>query len=292
MIFVEGDFNQYEFGKEEPYDIYLASYGTLSHNEDDQTIELLANIARNSRNGSLIIGEWLGRYSYEWQPLWTKELKQDRWMDYVISYLYSEGEQKRKELSSFPLKLMSKEEVLSIVEQSRKKAGVGIKLRELFDKSIFIGRHIDTAQYNPHCQPMRRAVNSLFEPNVRTDLEHLLIDYVPKEGFPEVNSFFEKLKTCWNMLAQYGINLLHLVDSGENLPKLNLPEEAQYYPQLKKAMEGMKGVIEGAQGLKIGDPRAHIIEPQLGYNFRELEIGLQEGKGCGHGIVAILEIEK
>jgi hypothetical protein len=123
-------------------------------------------------------------------------------------------------------------------------------------------------------------------------LEDLLIDYVAREGFTQENGFFKKLKTCWNILVQYVIDLFHLVDSGENSSKLNLPEEAQYYPPLKKAVEGMKGVIEGVQGLKIGDPRANTIEPQLGYSLRELEMGLQEGRGCSHGLVAILEIEK
>jgi hypothetical protein len=54
----------------------------------------------------------------------------------------------------------------------------------------------------------------------------------------------------------------------------------------------MKVVVESAAKLITGDPRADIIEPQLAYGLRELEMGLQEGEGCGHGLVAIFEIVK
>jgi hypothetical protein len=41
-----------------------------------------------------------------------------------------------------------------------------------------------------------------------------------------------------------------------------------------------------------GEPRANIIEPQLGYALRSLEINMQQGIGCGHGLVAFLKITK
>ena len=81
-----------------------------------------------------------------------------------------------------------------------KQAGGTITVRMIADRSSFVRRHIDTAQYNPHCQPLRRLVNSLFEPNVSTNLDELLIHYVPKEGFPEVNAYHQKLTDWWNYL--------------------------------------------------------------------------------------------
>ena len=52
----------------------------------------------------------------------------------------------------------------------------------------------------------------------------------------------------------------------------------------------MKRVVRAAAGTNIGTPRTSLVEPQLGYCLRELEIGLQKGLGCGHGLVAILEM--
>ena len=90
IVFVEGNFNELDLDSEEPYDLCLASYGTLSHNRLKQNARLLTKLAQNGRNGSLIVCDWLGRYSYEWQTLWSNDLSQEQWMDYLISYIYPE----------------------------------------------------------------------------------------------------------------------------------------------------------------------------------------------------------
>jgi hypothetical protein len=54
----------------------------------------------------------------------------------------------------------------------------------------------------------------------------------------------------------------------------------------------MKGTVALSRRREIGNPRASLIEPQLGYCLRELEMGLQKGLGCGHGLVAIFEVTK
>jgi hypothetical protein len=61
---------------------------------------------------------------------------------------------------------------------------------------------------------------------------------------------------------------------------------------LSKAMLEMERTVRDVGGLNIADPRANIVEPQLCYGLRELEMRVQEGKGCGHGLVAILELHK
>jgi hypothetical protein len=42
----------------------------------------------------------------------------------------------------------------------------------------------------------------------------------------------------------------------------------------------------------MGDPRANVIEPQLGYALRGLELLMQKGMGTGHGLVGVFEINK
>jgi len=42
----------------------------------------------------------------------------------------------------------------------------------------------------------------------------------------------------------------------------------------------------------MGDPRANVIEPQLGYALRGLEMELQRGAGNGHGLVGIFTVHK
>jgi len=284
MTFIRSDFNDYDFSSEEPYDLYLANYGTLSHNTDEQTIELLSRIAGSSKDSALIMIDWLGRYSYEWQTLWTKDFENNQWMDYVISYLDSSGEEKEQQLTPFRLRIMGRQEVLGIYGQAKTKAGGIIKLRKLADRSSFVGRHMETAQYNPHCQPLRRLVNSLFEANVCTDLDEVLIHYGPRDGFAEVNAYHQKLADCWNYLVACTKALLEGSKLPEALAEMPLP--------LRRSLSVVKGIARTAVKMRIGNPRASLVEPQLGYCLRELEMGLQEGLGCGHGLVAIFEVVK
>ena len=90
-------------------------------------------------------------------------------MDYVVSYIYDkeEREQRRSELQHLNLRLVSRQEIEKVIEKASKRAGVTIKPLTYFDRSIFTGRHMDTAEYNKHSQPIRQAVNSLHEARFR-----------------------------------------------------------------------------------------------------------------------------
>ena len=152
---------------------------------------------------------------------------------------------------------------------------------------------MDTAEYNRHAQPMRKAVNSLHEMNYRTNLQTLLVDYVPKPGFAYVNHHFEYMQMCWNALIKYVQVLIRLYDEQQRCFSQEPPEIPASYPQaLRDMMVRMRSVVEGVGWLGLGLPRENIIEPQLGYALRYLMMNLQQGQGCAHGFGAILEINK
>jgi hypothetical protein len=179
------------------------------------------------------------------------------------------------------------------VAKASERAGTEIKPVAYFDRSVFTGRHMDTAEYNGHAQPMRQAVNSLHEANMRTDLSSLLIDYVPKKGFEFLNDYFEHLQMCWNTLVHYVSNLLETYDEKQRVFVPDLPEIPSTYPQpLADMMNRMTQVVEGVGWLGIGLPRENIIEPQLGYALRYLIMNLQQGQGCAHSLVGIFEVDK
>jgi len=244
---------------EEEYDLYFTSYGSLSHDNDKQTIRLLGDIA-DCRDDCFILCDWLGAYSYEWQRLWGEE-----WMDYRISYLPESGEE------SFPLRLMPPENVLKMIRVASNR----IKAEKIFDRSVFVGRHMDTAEYNDYCKPLRLAVNSLFEPNVRTNLEDLLITYHPQEDFPALNSFFDDFSTQWNALVR------GVIESGRD------SEREIGMPELKK----LEQMVSNVRGIEDSNYRENVLEPQLGYALRNLEMRLQRGMGAAHGLLAILRVE-
>ena len=281
---------------ERPYDLYFSSFGTFSHHNDDKTaVRLLAEIAERVENYSIIVCDWLGRYSYEWQSLWTNKPEDMQNMDYVVSYIYSpeEREERRDQLDHITLRLMSRGEAERIIDAASEIAGVKIKPLKWFDRSVFCGRHMDTAEYNPHAQAIRTAVNNLHESNLRTEMSTLLIDYVPKAGFDFINEYFERLQMCWNALVKYVDHLMRIFDEANRTyteepptPPVSCP------PALRDMMERMKLVVEGIGWLGYGLPRENIIEPQLGYALRYLVGNLQQGQGCGHGLVGVFEVDK
>lgn len=290
VVFECGDCFDSSFTNNKPYDIYFTSYGTISHFKAEQTAALLSDIAEHSENNSLLVIDWLGRFSYEWQDLWSAD-KTEQFMDYRISYIYPPEERAEADIQSFPLKLTCRDGAMAIIKEASRRSGVDIEVRKFFDRSIFVGRHIDTAEYNRHCAPIREAVNSLLEPNTRTDLSTLIVDYVPKEGFATLNRFFDRFSSSWNSLVNHTIDFLANFESDGTIEKS--PEDFFYfYPEpLKVAVQTMQKVVRTSGGLP-GDSRANIIEPQLAYALRKLEMELQTGLGVGHGLVGVFEIKK
>ena len=297
MVFEQGSFTEgLPIAKDEtPYDLYFTSFGTMSHHNDDETaITMLADIAKRCEKYCVIVCDWLGRYSYEWQSLWTNTPEDLLNMDYVVSYIYEpeERERRRAELQHLTLRLMSRGEAEHIIDEAAKRAGVKIKPMMFFDRSVFIGRHLDTQEYNPYAQPMRRVVNSLHETNVRTELHSLLIDYAPKQGFETLNCYFEHLQMCWNALVRYTQELLDGYDETQRTFENEPDIPASYPKRLQDMMLRMRTVIQGVGWLDYGLPRENIIEPQLGYALRSLVMELQQGQGAGHGLVGVFMVDK
>lgn len=241
------------------YDLYFTSYGVLSHNTDEQNIRLLGDIADCS-DECFMLCDWLGAYSYEWQSLWG-----DEWIDYRISYLPESGGE------SFPLRLMPPENIVKLVRDASNR----IKIEKILDRSVFVGRHMDTFEYNNHCKPLRLFVNSLFEPNVYTNFENLLLTYHPREDFPALNRFFEDCSAQWNAVVRGVMELSRYCEREIEIPEL-------------KKLELM---VTGDTGMENSNYRENVIEPQLGYALRNLEMRMQKGIGAAHGLLAILRVE-
>jgi SAM-dependent methyltransferase len=267
-----------------PFDLYFAGYGTLSHFHDDQAVKIIADICCHAAPGAIFVGDWLGRYSYEWLDLWDNSTDRELFMEYRISYIYDEKDRPLTDICSFPLRLMSREEIMSIIRRAEADSGVEITPLSFFDKSVLIGRHMDTGEYNQHCPKIRFKVNSLFEHNTRTDLDSLLFEYYPRGGFDWQNEFLSSFFSECNLLIAATQGMLHGV-------KPHLDQHASL--ALKEALEAMSQTIDTARGLgEFADWRANLIEPTLAYCLRKLEMELQPGKGTGHGIVGVFRIDK
>lgn len=276
----------------EPFDVYFAGYGTLSHFHDEQSAKIIADIGKHARAGAIFIGDWLGRYSYEWQDLWHHPVDREYFMDYRISYIYPEDEREHVDVLSFPLRLMTRDEIMAVVERAARASGVEIKPLCFFDRSVLIGRHMETGDYNKNCPRIRTAVNSLFEHHRRTELDDLIVDYVPREGFSELNAFFTSFFKSCNELVEYTKQLLDAYDPRNGIVTSLPAVHASSRKPVKDAMTAMEQVVDRLGAISWCEPRANMIEPMLGYCLRKLEMDLQPGSGMGHGLIGVFEIKK
>ncbi len=276
--------------KEKPYDIYFASYGVMSHIDEDQTVQLFSDIIRHADNGSLIMGDWLGRYSYEWQELWDDNTRSEQWVDYYISYIYPLKKRANLKLTPLKLRLMSRDEIMNIVKGVEENTGEKLKVEKIYDRSLFVGRHMDTNDYNKYLHPLRNQVNLLFERGRRTDLHKLKLNYHQHITITSQNEFFEKYSSVWNAIIEYTVQLLNELDGKEASPNIKYKE--QYPDNIHYLFEKMKCIIKNIDCFQMDDVRADCIEPQLGYCLRDLEMSLQQGQGNGHGLTGIFTVKK
>jgi hypothetical protein len=117
------------------------------------------------------------------------------------------------------------------------------------------------------------------------------MDYIPKKGFAELNEFFEGFSMCWNSLIKHTMEFLAEFHDESSIVLDSMDMHTFYPESLKKAVHTMRKVIN-ATGSLPGDSRANIIELQLAYSLRRLEMDMQPGAGVGHGLISILEISK
>ncbi len=292
--FIQGDLSEglpEEIKALEPFDLYFAGYGTLSHFTDGQTAKIVADICAHARDGAVFVGDWLGRYSYEWQDLWPESPDREYFMDYRISYLYSEEERPQVDVVSFPLRLMTRKEILAVVGLASALSGTRIVPSRFFDRSIFVGRHTETGDYNRNCPRLRSAVSSLLEPYKRTDPGSLTVSYAPKEGFDSLNDFFGSFFDSCNRLVDYTASLL-VEHCGSEAAAKAAPPDSHSSNSLAEAMETMRKTVETSIGMDCCDARANLIEPVLAYCLRKLEMELQPSTGVGHGLVGVFSIRK
>lgn len=271
-----------------PFDVYYSSYGALSHLAPAELRRCLGEIARSAPPGALIVLDLIGRYSPEWPLYWAAEEHSDRMFPYSMSYLYEEDERRNRQVEEFPLCFWTGNEVRMLCREVSADTGVTVRTIELMDRSIFVGRHVDTRDYGSSLPALRSLVNHLLELNVRTRLEQLRVSYQPPESGPaELHHFLTTLATCWNLVLDFTIARL----GGERISLVGMNGWRQFPPALQMSLMTMDRVIDSIAWIDSGDVRANILEPQLAYMLRRLEFMIQQGMGCGHSLLAILQTE-
>jgi SAM-dependent methyltransferase len=287
--FVQGDLREGlgAVAKQPPFDIYYSAYGSLSHLNTLDLKSLLVELVQHGRSGSFIVLDLLGRYSLEWPSYWDAASDEEKYRDYSMSYLRTETNA-QADIEHFPMRFWTGSEIDDLVMAVQDESGVHVAISRKYDRSILLGRHIDTGEYNPTLKPIRRFVNSLHEDYVRTDIHQLFFDplLIPAHHDPAINPFLQELVASWNRLVQFFEQRIR-----QKLSLIEVEGWEHFAPSLQFALMTVDRVINSTEWMWYGDPRANVIEPQLGYALRSLEHNLQQGLGCGHGLLVVLEIQ-
>ena len=272
--------------KERAFDLYYSSYGALSHLDGDSLRRCIGAVARHATTGGVMVLDLLGRLSPEWPGYWLAPSEAERTRPYSMSYLYSEAERRAGKYERFPIRFWTGDEVRSLCEDVSQEQGILVEVADLVDRSSFVGRHTDTGEFGTWLPPLRSLVNRLYEQNLRTRLEQLRVQPRPVDGAPELNVYFARMASCWNTVVDFTNDRLH----GRRINVLSLEGWRHFPAPLQMALVTIDRIIDSVAWMDVGDVRANVIEPQLAHVLRRMQHQLQEGRGCGHGLLAVLRI--
>jgi hypothetical protein len=78
--------------------------------------------------------------------------------------------------------------------------------------------------------------------------------------------------------------------SGSRIDLVEMSGWRDFPPALQMALVTLDRIVDSVAWMDVGDVRANIIEPQLAHVLRRMQHRLQDGRGCGHGLIAVLRV--
>lgn len=263
---------------EQPTDIYLSCgvpYSHLTQTETRQTLGNLFRVIKRNKMRSLIVVDVLGKYSIEWVSKW----KESRW-PYRMSFVADRQEQEPMMMTCYYAP-----ELISMIREVAELQKCNISSVECFDRSIMVGRHTSTREYNPSIPPYREKVNSLYEANQSTDFAELLLsNSVPKAPAP-IESFFQDFSQQWNQLISIAATC-----AGDQLSYLD--QEISLKDCSFDLASQLRQELESLQDSNSNEHfRTNIIEPILAKYLSRLEETQQRGLGASHTLIALVYVD-
>lgn len=129
---------------DEPFDVYLASFGVASHLTPAELAYLLEMIAAHGRPGSIVAIEALGLFSLEWPKLWDTPIGTERSLPYRLG----------GEVQVHP---WAAGELFGAFEAA------GISPQRALDRTVQAGPKLGEDRYWPGLPPVRDGLNRLLD---------------------------------------------------------------------------------------------------------------------------------
>ena len=173
-----------------PFDLVLSTGVPFSHLRPDELrtalTALFATVPGGHRCAAVV--DVLGRWSLEWTPNWGRET----WR-YAMSFFAGTDDVPHSEMT-----FHSRESLWSAITDAAAAAGVRVRTAAFRDRSVAVGRHTATGEFDPHVPPFRTLVNRLYAGETAFGLDDLAMAAPVGPAPQEVLRFFDRFAGAWN----------------------------------------------------------------------------------------------
>lgn len=270
-----------------PFDIYFSSYGSLSHLTYTELENIFGHILYSNNEEFVIAIDLFGKFSPEWPQYWKKN--DEELLEYNMNWLNSSNQQFYDKEVIHLVRFWNASEISNLFGNLAKKFVRKIEIN-CSDRSILVGRNMDTGFYNKFPQKLRLEVNKLFDRDYRGNVEFLSADISYLEHLKESHSLeYQRIShycKLWNDTISFLDALIHEKHSLANEIMLSVPDF------LKEELSMLKWLEGNSSRFPVVDFWASIMGPQVACVLRNLEFNLSAGMGCGHGLVCTIEVSK
>ena len=173
-----------------PFDLVLSTGVPFSHLRHDELRTALAALFAGVPTGHrcAAVVDVLGRWSLEWTPNWDRTT----WR-YAMSFFAGTDDVPRSEMT-----FHSRESLWSAVTDAAASAGARVRTAAFHDRSVAVGRHTATAEFDKHVPPYRTLVNRLYAGDTALDIGELTMRTPDGPAPDDVRRFFERFAGAWN----------------------------------------------------------------------------------------------
>ncbi len=284
--FENADLNKgFPLKEEEAFDIYFSSYSSLSHLAPDKLQRLVEEMFDHagSEEGFFVF-DLLGKYSLEWPNYWNETKVM---LPYNMGYLIPPEKRDTEPIQWLDVCFWSPSMLDQMLDAAARKTGSCIQIVQCIDRSIFVGRHMDTGMFGSPSFNYRYQVNSLFDHDKREEIEHLVInlDWYAEYGKtqPRVWARLQEYQEKWNCVIKLIMALLQENDSTVSY----LIETTS--PDLSSELKFLTWLYRNGHRFPVVDFWANIMGPQIAVILRSIELSLGQAEGCGHGLLCIVK---
>jgi SAM-dependent methyltransferase len=286
LRFEQADLNKgFPLMNEQPFDIYFSSYSSLSHLVPDKLQNLVEGIFNHAEPGAIIVFDLIGKYSLEWPKYWNESRMM---LPYNMAYLTSPELRDKESIQWYDVCFWTPLMLFQILSTAAKKTDTSIQVVQCIDRSIFVGRHMETGLFGTPRLNYRYQVNHLFDHEHREEIEHLLIDLNWCAEFekiqPHIWARLCDYKEKWNCIIRLIEALLH---GNDNMVSELIEKTSQ---DISNELKFLTWLYRNAHRFPVVDFWASIMGPQIAVILRNIEMSLGPALGCGHGLLCVVEI--